>query len=109
KERIQRHESDVLGYATQRLAAIDGVRLFGTAPAKASVLSFNMDCAHPHDVATVLDRSGVAVRAGHHCAQPLMKRLGVTATVRASFAMYSTRAEADALAGALQSVKEIFA
>ena len=109
KERIALHESDVLGYATQRLSAIDGLRLFGTAPAKASVLSFTMDCAHPHDVATVLDRSGVAVRAGHHCAQPLMKRLGVTATSRASFAMYSTRAEVDALADALESVREIFA
>ena len=109
KERIARHESDVLGYATQRLAAIDGLTLFGTAPAKASVLSFTMDCAHPHDVATVLDRSGVAVRAGHHCAQPLMRRLGVTATARASFAMYSTRAEVDALAEALETVREIFA
>ena len=109
KEGIARHESDVLAYATQRLAAIEGLRLFGTAPAKASVLSFTLDCAHPHDIATVLDRSGVAVRAGHHCAQPLMRRLGVTATARASFAMYSTRAEVDALAGALESVREIFA
>ena len=109
KEGIARHERDVLGYATQRLAAIDGLRLFGTAPSKASVLSFTLDCAHPHDVATVLDRSGVAVRAGHHCAQPLMRRLGVTATARASFAMYSTRAEVDALADALESVREIFA
>ena len=109
KEGIARHESDVLAYATQRLAAIEGLRLFGTAPAKASVLSFTLDCAHPHDIATVLDRSGVAVRAGHHCAQPLMQRLGVTATARASFAMYSTRAEVDALADALESVREIFA
>ena len=109
KEGIARHESDVLAYATQRLSAIEGLRLFGTAPAKASVLSFTLDCAHPHDIATVLDRSGVAVRAGHHCAQPLMQRLGVTATARASFAMYSTRAEVDALADALESVREIFA
>jgi cysteine desulfurase/selenocysteine lyase len=109
KEGIARHESDVLAYATQRLAAIEGLRLFGTAPAKASVLSFTLACAHPHDIATVLDRSGVALRAGHHCAQPLMRRLGVTATARASFAMYSTRAEVDALADALESVREIFA
>ena len=108
KERIARHERDVLGYATQRLAAIDGVRVFGTAPSKASVLSFELDCAHPHDVATVLDRSGVAVRSGHHCAQPLMQRFGVTAMVRASFAMYSRRAEADALAEALETAKGIF-
>jgi len=109
KEGIARHESDVLAYATQRLSAIEGLRLFGTAPAKASVLSFTLACAHPHDIATVLDRSGVALRAGHHCAQPLMRRLGVTATARASFAMYSTRAEVDALADALESVREIFA
>ena len=109
KEGIARHESDVLAYATQRLSAIEGLRLFGTAPAKASVLSFTLACAHPHDIATVLDRSGVALRAGHHWAQPLMRRLGVTATARASFAMYSTRAEVDALADALESVREIFA
>ena len=108
KARIARHEKDVLGYATQRLAAIDGVRVFGTAPGKASVLSFELSCAHPHDVATVLDRSGVAVRSGHHCAQPLMRRFGVTAMVRASFAMYSKRAEADALAEALETAKGIF-
>ena len=109
REAIAAHEADVLGHATQRLAAIDGLKLIGTAPGKASVISFTMDCAHPHDIATVLDHEGVAVRAGHHCAQPLMRRLGLTATARASLAMYSTRAEVDALAKALETARGIFA
>jgi cysteine desulfurase/selenocysteine lyase len=107
-ERIGAHEHDVLNYGTQQLSSIDGLRLVGTAPAKASVLSFTLECAHPHDIATVIDQAGVAVRAGHHCAQPLMARLDIPATVRASIGMYNTRADIDALVGALGEVAEIF-
>jgi len=105
---IEAHEQDVLHYAMQRLASIDGLKFIGTAPGKASVLSFTMDCAHPHDIGTLVDRAGIAIRVGHHCAQPLMDRLGVAATGRASFGVYNTRAEADALASALQGVTEFF-
>ncbi len=105
---IAAHEHDVLNYATQRLTSIDGLKLVGTVPGKASVLSFTMDCAHPHDIGTLIDRAGVAIRVGHHCAQPLMDRLGIAATGRASFGVYNTRAEADALVEALQGVKDFF-
>ncbi len=105
---IAAHEQDVLGYATQRLSSIDGLRIVGTAAGKASVLSFTMDCAHPHDIGTLVDRAGVAIRVGHHCAQPLMDRMGVPATGRASFAVYNTRAEVDVLTAALEGVKEFF-
>ncbi len=108
-ERIAAHERDLLTYATQRLSAVDGLRIIGTAPGKASVISFDLDCAHPHDVATIADRAAVAVRAGHHCAQPLMERLGVPATTRASFGLYNTRADADSLAEAMEQVRRIFA
>ena len=81
----------------------------GTGPGKGAILTFSIDGMHPHDISTIVDRSGVAVRAGHHCAQPLMERLGVTATCRASFAMYSTRAEVDALAEALIKAHDFFA
>ncbi len=108
-ERIAEHEHDLLTYATQRLSAVEGLRIVGTAPDKAAVVSFVMDCAHPHDIGTVIDRNGVAIRAGHHCALPLMERLGLAATARASFAMYNTRAEVDTLAETLESVREIFA
>ncbi len=107
-EQIGAHEQDLLNYATQQLSSIDGLHLVGTAPAKASVLSFTLDCAHPHDIATVIDQAGVAVRAGHHCAQPLMARLDIPATVRASIGMYNTRADIDALVAALGQVSEIF-
>jgi cysteine desulfurase/selenocysteine lyase len=107
-ERIGAHEQDLLNYGTQQLSSIDGLHLVGTAPAKASVLSFTLDCAHPHDIATIIDQAGVAVRAGHHCAQPLMARLDIPATVRASIGMYNTRADIDALVGALGNVLEIF-
>lgn len=107
-ERIATHEAALLAYAEQRVQEIRGMRLIGTAPGKASVLSFAMDCAHPHDIATILDRQGIAIRAGHHCAQPLMMRLDVPATARASFALYNTRAEVDALVAALQKVEEMF-
>ncbi len=104
---IADHERDLLNYATQQLAAVRGLQMIGTAPAKASVASFTLDYAHPHDVATIIDRAGVAVRAGHHCAQPLMHRLGLTATARASFALYNTRAEVDGLVNALNVVEEL--
>jgi cysteine desulfurase/selenocysteine lyase len=105
---IGAHEQDILNYGTQQLSSIDGLRLVGTAPAKASVLSFTLDFAHPHDIATIIDRAGVAVRAGHHCAQPLMARMDVPATVRASIGMYNSRADIDALVAALGEVSEIF-
>ncbi len=106
--RIARHENDILNYTTQRLAAVPGLKLIGTAPGKASVVSFTMDQAHPHDISTIIDRAGVAVRAGHHCAMPLMDRLGITGTARATFGLYNTREEVDALGGALEKVAEIF-
>ena len=105
---IAAHEADLLQYGMQQLASVPGLRLIGTVPGKASVMSFVLDCAHPHDIATIIDRSGVAVRAGHHCAQPLMERMDVPATVRASLGMYNRRADIDALIGALERVREIF-
>ena len=96
-EAVARHEHDVLVYATERMGAIPGVRLVGTAREKASVLSFTLDGVHPHDLGTVLDADGVCIRAGHHCAQPLMRRFGLVATARASFSVYNTRADVDAL------------
>ncbi len=107
-ENIAEHERGLLNYATQRLASIDGLRLIGTAPNKAAVVSFAMEAAHAHDISTIIDRAGVAIRAGHHCAEPLMDRMGVAATARASFGLYNTRAEADTLATALETVQEIF-
>lgn len=105
---IGAHEGDVLTYATQRLASVQGLRLIGTAPGKASVLSFVMDCAHPHDISTIIDQAGVAVRAGHHCAQPLMDRFDVPAMARASLGLYNTRQDIDALVDSLEKVREIF-
>ena len=102
-----KHEEDLLRYAMSSLGQVPGVRLIGTARHKAAVQSFVMEGAHPHDLATVLDRSGVCVRAGHHCAQPLMELLGVSATTRASFAFYNTRAEVDALITALRKAQEV--
>jgi len=105
---IARHENDLLDYTTSRLNAIDGLRIIGTASNKVSVISMILDCAHPHDMATILDRSGVAIRAGHHCAQPLMDRLGLPATARASFGLYNNQNDADQLCQALETVQEIF-
>lgn len=105
---LDAHEDDVLDYGTHALSEIPGLRLIGTARAKASVLSFVLDGIHPHDIATILDREGIAIRAGHHCAQPLMKRLGVAATTRASLACYSTRQDIDALVAGLSKVQEVF-
>ena len=107
-DRIGAHESDILEYATARLGELNSVRLIGTAPEKAAIVSFNLEDVHPHDVGTILDREGVAVRTGHHCAQPVMDRFDVAATVRASFGLYNTRREVDALVEALGRVQEIF-
>jgi len=107
-ENIAAHEATLRDYATQRLSEINSLRIFGRAKNKGAILSFNMNGAHAHDVATVIDRSGVAVRAGTHCTQPLLQRFGVTATCRASFAMYNTREEVDKLAEALISAQRIF-
>ena len=106
---IVTHEHSLLQYATERLAAMPGVRLIGTAREKAAVLSFALQGIHPHDVGTLLNAEGVAVRTGHHCAQPLMQHLGVPATARASFAFYNTPAEVDALVAGIRSVQKIFA
>ena len=102
------HEEDLLAYATDKVGGLPRVRLVGTAREKTSVLSFVMDGVHPHDIGTILDREGVAIRAGHHCAQPLMDRLGVDATARASLALYNTREDIDALAAGLRRVLEVF-
>ncbi len=107
--RIAAHELELLEYATQVVGALPGVRIVGTAKEKASVLSFVIEDVHPHDIGTILDQEGIAVRTGHHCAQPVMDRFGVPATVRASFAMYNTRAEVDALARGIRRVREVFA
>jgi cysteine desulfurase / selenocysteine lyase len=107
-EGVEAHERDLLEYATRRLGEIPGLRIIGTAPGKAPVISFVLDGVHPHDVGTILDREGVAVRAGHHCAQPLMERFGVPATVRASFALYNTREDVDQLVHGLRRVREMF-
>src|SRR5437773_585834 len=108
-DRIAAHEHELLEYGTAALSQIPGVRLIGTARQKAGILSFVVDGVHPHDVGTILDREGVAIRTGHHCCQPLMNRLGVAATARASIALYNTREEIDALAAGLRKVHEVFA
>jgi len=107
--RIAAYEQELLAYATQQLSTVPGLRLAGTAAQKAAVLSFVLEDVHPHDVGTILDREGVAIRAGHHCCQPLMAHLGVPATARASFALYNTRDEVDVLVKALGTVHEVFA
>jgi cysteine desulfurase/selenocysteine lyase len=108
-DNIAAHEHDLVVYGTQALASISGVRIIGTAREKAGVLSFVIEGVHPHDVGTVLDQEGIAVRTGHHCAQPVMDRFGVPATSRASFGLYNTRAEIDRLVEGIGKVKEIFA
>jgi cysteine desulfurase/selenocysteine lyase len=107
-DNIAAYEHDLLLYATKKLSAIEGLRIIGTAKDKASVVSFVLEGIHPHDVGTILDRQGIAVRTGHHCAQPLMERFGVPATSRASFAFYNTCEEVDALVAGIAKVKEIF-
>ena len=105
---IAAHERGVLEYATESLGALSGIRIIGTAPEKAGILSFVVEGVHPHDVGTIADRRGVAIRAGHHCAMPLMRRYKVPAMSRASLALYNTRADIDALVESLRKVKEIF-
>ena len=108
RDALHAHEQGLLAYATQQLKAMPGIRIFGEARHKAPILSFNVEGVHAHDVASILDEHGVAVRAGHHCAQPLVERFGVPATVRASIGMYNTRADIDALATALAKAPETF-
>lgn len=107
-QNIRDHEYALLAYATQRISELPGIRIIGTSENKASVLSFVMDGVHPHDIGTILDNQGVAVRTGHHCAQPVMERYSIPATTRASFAFYNTYEEVDALIDALKSVREVF-
>jgi len=108
RERIAAHEAELKDYAHQRLSEINSLRIFGTAPGKGAIVSFEIEGAHAHDVATIIDRSGVAVRAGTHCAQPLLNRYGVTSTCRASFGMYNTKSEVDALCEALHKAQAFF-
>ncbi|HEX7151122.1 MAG TPA: cysteine desulfurase [Thermoanaerobaculia bacterium] len=105
---IAAYENEVQQYATARLREVDGVRLIGTAKQKAAVISFVLEGVHPHDIGTILDKEGIAIRTGHHCAQPLMMRFKVPATVRASFGLYNTKEEADALVAGLHKVVEVF-
>ena len=105
---VAAHEHDLLTYATERLGALNNICLYGTAPGKAAIVSFTMDHVHSHDVGTILDRAGVAVRVGHHCAQPLMDHFGIAGTVRASFGLYNSRADIDRLIDGLGEVREIF-
>jgi cysteine desulfurase/selenocysteine lyase len=109
KARIRRHEAALLAHAHERLREINSLRIFGTAEDKGPIVSFELKGAHPHDVATIIDRSGIAVRAGTHCVMPLLARFGVTATCRASFALYNTREEVDGLAQALIKAQGFFA
>jgi cysteine desulfurase/selenocysteine lyase len=108
-DRIGAYEHELLQYATERMLEVPEVRLIGTAKEKAGILSFTLKGAHPHDIGTILDREGVAIRAGHHCAQPIMERFGVPATARASFSFYNTRKDIDALVSAVQVVTRLFA
>jgi cysteine desulfurase/selenocysteine lyase len=105
---ISAYEHEVLLYATARLREIDGLRIIGTAREKAAVISFVLEGVHPHDIGTILDQEGIAVRTGHHCAQPLMMRFNVPATGRASFGLYNTKEEADVLVAGLRKVIEVF-
>jgi cysteine desulfurase/selenocysteine lyase len=106
---IEAHERDLLAYATARTSAVPGLRIIGTAKRKAGILSFTLEGVHAHDVGTILDHAGVAIRAGHHCAMPVMTRFGVAGTARASFALYNTREEVDALVAGIEHVRRMFA
>ena len=108
REKAALYERELLRYATERLSAIEGVRIIGTAREKLSVLSFTIENVHPHDIGTILDQQGIAVRAGHHCAQPVMQHFKIPATARASFAFYNTKQEVDVLAEAIEKVIEVF-
>jgi len=105
---VEAHERDLLDYGTRALESVPGLRLIGTAKNKIGVLSFVVDGIHPHDLGTLVDAEGVAIRTGHHCTQPLMARFGVPATARASFALFSTRDDIDRLVGAIHKAKELF-
>jgi cysteine desulfurase/selenocysteine lyase len=107
-EAIAAHEDELLRYGAKLLSEIPGVRLIGTAPRKAGVLSFVLDGIHPHDIGTILDYEGVAIRTGHHCAQPVMDRYGVPATARASLACFNTHGDLDVLAAGIRKVQEMF-
>ena len=107
-ENIAEHEHELLAYATKKLAAIPGVRIVGTAKEKTGVLSFVMEGIHPHDIGTILDQEGIAIRTGHHCAQPVMEQFGIDATARASFGLYNTKLEIDALVRGVEKVREVF-
>src|SRR5438045_2400786 len=106
---IAAYEHELLTYATEKVSAIPGIRLIGTARDKAGVLSFVMDKIHPHDIGTILDQEGIAIRTGHHCAQPVMQYFGIPATARASFALYNTKDEVDVLAEGILKVQGVFA
>ena len=107
-DKIRDHEAELIRYAHQALSSVEGLTLIGTAPGKSGVVSFTMDCAHPHDISTIVDRKGVAIRAGHHCAQPLMDFMGLSSTARASFGVYSRKEDVDALVNALGTVRKLF-
>jgi cysteine desulfurase/selenocysteine lyase len=108
-DNIAEYEHELLAYAVRTISGVPGVKLIGTAKERAGVLSFVLEGVHPHDVGTILDQEGIAIRTGHHCAQPIMQRFGIPATARASFAFYNTKEEVDALAQGIQRVKEVFA
>lgn len=108
-EKIKQYEAGLINYAHQALSSVEGLKLVGTAPGKSGVVSFTMDCAHPHDISTIVDRKGVAIRAGHHCAQPLMEFMGISSTARASFGVYSQKQDIDMLVDALGTVRKLFA
>lgn len=108
-DRIAEYERDLVTYAAQTIGSLPGVQLIGTAKERAGVISFVLEDVHPHDVGTILDQEGIAIRTGHHCAQPIMQRFGIPATARASFAFYNTKEEVDALVNGIQKVKEVFA
>jgi cysteine desulfurase / selenocysteine lyase len=107
-ENVTAHEKDLLDYATHLLTALPGLNVIGTAREKIGVLSFTLDGIHPHDIGTVLDQEGIAVRTGHHCAQPVMEFFGIPATARASLALYNTRADIDALVEGIRKVQRMF-
>jgi cysteine desulfurase/selenocysteine lyase len=105
---IDHHERELLHYATERVSTIPGLRIIGTAREKAAIASFTLEGIHAHDVGTILDNEGIAIRAGHHCAMPVMERFGISGTARASFALYNTREEIDALASGIERAQRIF-
>jgi cysteine desulfurase/selenocysteine lyase len=108
-DKVAAHERELLAYATEAVGAVSGVRLIGTASERAGALSFVLGGVHPHDLGTILDREGITIRTGHHCAQPVMERFGIPATARASFAVYNTKEEVDALVEGIQAAREVFA